>query len=404
VGTSIKKTQRILNMSTYITLGFLSYALFISYSLYEIFKPFVSKNLRHNKLNKYIVALFSIAIVLLVIDMLRWIAIGYHEEVTIIDISAPIFFTLGFYTAMIRNSGMSVKTTLNKKDSDKPIKHVVTHAGMFHADDVFSYALLNLLNNIQENPAKYQLQRVNNAVDIPENADIVFDIGGGKFDHHQDLNQFHEDENNTPYASFGLLWREHGHEIIDYFVKDMKDISEEAKTDIFNSFEKSLVVPIDANDNGIFTNDFSVSNVIRDFNDEAGSDSAFLNATILAQTIIGRRLGNVIIKVTKEQGILSSANFITPEIAVLPFHGPYSKLSELHPDLKLVIYQSNRNGFNINVVRDKLEDGTPVDRFTIPQSAATMQGVVFLHKAGFLMVTDTEENAIANATALLKIK
>ena len=391
-------------MSTYITLGFLTYAVFISYSIYEIFKPFVSKNLRHNKLNKYIAMLLSIAIVLLIIDMLRWIAIGYHEEVTIFDISAPIFFLLGFYTAMVRNGTISVKITPNKKDSDKPIKHVVTHAGMFHADDVFSYALLNLLNNIQENPAKYQLQRVNNAVDIPENVDIVFDIGGGKFDHHQDLNQFHEDENNTPYASFGLLWKEHGREIIDYFVKDMKNISQETKDAIFNSFEKSLVVPIDANDNGIFTNDFSVSNVIRDFNDEAGSDTAFLNAAVLAQRIIGRRLGNVVIKVTKEQGILSSAKFITPEIAVLPFHGPYSKLSELHPELKLVIYKSNRNGFNINVVRDKLEDGSFVNRFTIPQSAATMQGVVFLHKAGFLMVTDTKENAIANAMAILEVK
>lgn len=70
-----------------------------------------------------------------------------------------------------------------------------------------------------------------------------------------------------------------------------------------------------------------------------------------------------------------------------------------HPEFKLVIYQSNRNGFNINVVRDKLEDGTFVNRFTIPQSAATMQGVVFLHKAGFLMATDTKENAIANAMA-----
>lgn len=391
-------------MSAYILLGFLTYAVFISYSIYEILKPLISKSLRHNKLNKYIVVFFSITIILLIIDMLRWIAIGYHEEVTIIDISAPIFFALGFYTAILRSGVISIKITPNKKDLDKPIKHVVTHAGMFHADDVFSYALLNLLNNTQENPAKYHLERVNNAVDIPENADIVFDIGGGKFDHHQDLNQFHEDKSNTPYASFGLLWDEYGHKIIDYFTKSMENVSEETKTAIFHSFEESLVAPIDANDNGIFADDFSVSNVIRDFNDEDGSDGAFLEAAVLAQRIIGRRLGNIVVKIAKEQAILSSTKFITPEIAVLPFHGPYSKLAELHPNLKMVIYKSNRNGFNINVVRDKLEDGTSVDRFKIPQSAGTMQGVVFLHKAGFLMVTDTKENAIANATAILEIK
>ena len=52
-----------------------------------------------------------------------------------------------------------------------------THGGKFHADDVFSAALL-----LHFNP-KLTIQRGNC---VPEEFDgIVFDIGRGEYDHHQ---------------------------------------------------------------------------------------------------------------------------------------------------------------------------------------------------------------------------
>ena len=52
-----------------------------------------------------------------------------------------------------------------------------THGGKFHADDVFSAALL-----LHFNP-KLTIQRGNR---VPEEFDgIVFDIGRGEYDHHQ---------------------------------------------------------------------------------------------------------------------------------------------------------------------------------------------------------------------------
>lgn len=54
-----------------------------------------------------------------------------------------------------------------------------THSGKFHADDVFSYALLLYLN-----PA-ITITRGNK---VPKDFDgIVFDIGRGKYDHHQKI-------------------------------------------------------------------------------------------------------------------------------------------------------------------------------------------------------------------------
>ncbi len=75
-----------------------------------------------------------------------------------------------------------------------------THGGKFHADDVFSAALLLYLN------PEIVITRGNR---VPENfAGIVFDIGRGRYDHHQKDSRVRE--NGVPYAAFGLLWEELG--------------------------------------------------------------------------------------------------------------------------------------------------------------------------------------------------
>ena len=78
--------------------------------------------------------------------------------------------------------------------------HGFTHGAKFHADDLFSTALLRLIN------PDIQVER---GFDVPENFDgIVYDIGRGRFDHHQQDKEIRE--NGVPYAAFGLLWREFG--------------------------------------------------------------------------------------------------------------------------------------------------------------------------------------------------
>ena len=75
------------------------------------------------------------------------------------------------------------------------IERGFTHSGKFHADDVFSAALLTILN------PDIKIER---GFEVPEDFDgIVFDIGFGEFDHHQQDRAVRE--NNIPYAAFGLL-------------------------------------------------------------------------------------------------------------------------------------------------------------------------------------------------------
>ena len=79
-----------------------------------------------------------------------------------------------------------------------------THGGKFHADDVFSAALLLYLN------PEIQISRGNRVL---ENFDgLVFDIGRGAYDHHQKDSRIRE--NGVPYAAFGLLWEALGAEIL----------------------------------------------------------------------------------------------------------------------------------------------------------------------------------------------
>ena len=90
-----------------------------------------------------------------------------------------------------------------------------THGGKFHADDIFSSALLLYLN------PEIQITRGNQ---VPEEYDgIVFDIGRGAYDHHQKDSRVRE--NGIPYAAFGLLWEELGTEILGEELAEKFDVS-----------------------------------------------------------------------------------------------------------------------------------------------------------------------------------
>ena len=95
--------------------------------------------------------------------------------------------------------GTLLKEQILKKDAS-----AWTHNGKFHADDVFSAALLLYLN------PEIRIFRGNQ---VPEDfTGVVFDIGRGRYDHHQKDSRIRE--NGIPYAAFGLLWEGLGADIL----------------------------------------------------------------------------------------------------------------------------------------------------------------------------------------------
>ena len=146
-----------------------------------------------------------------------------------------------------------------------------THAGRFHADDVFAAALLRLCNpNI----------RIQRGFSVPEGYDgIVFDIGDGPFDHHGKDSPVREC--GVKYAAFGLLWRKLGPALVG---------EKEAKR-----FDDGFVKPLDEDDNTGCGN--QLANLIAAYNprwdEEKDEDACFEEAVAVAQDLLSHKLESI---------------------------------------------------------------------------------------------------------------
>lgn len=278
---------------------------------------------------------------------------------------------------------------IRKKDAK-----AFTHGGKFHADDVFSAALLLYLN------PEIQISRGNQ---VPEDFDgIVFDIGRGAYDHHQKDSRIRE--NGVPYAAFGLLWEALGAEILG--------------EELAASFDEAFVQPLDNNDNTGEKNE--LASLIGNFNPawdaEGGTDKAFFQAVNMAGMILenkferyrgneraDRRVEEILVE--QEQAI--KAGEIPEEnrkILILPEFVPCQKrLSET--EIAFVIFPSNRGGYCIQPQKREYsmnykccfpEEWLGLEKEEL-QAASGLSGAVFCHKSGFLMTTETLEDAVAAA-------
>ena len=211
-----------------------------------------------------------------------------------------------------------------------------THGGKFHADDVFSAALLLYLN------PEITITRGNK---VPEDFEgIVFDIGRGQYDHHQKDSRIRE--NGVAYAALGLLWEALGAEILG--------------EELAQKFDEAFVQPLDNNDNTGEKNELAA--LIGNFNPtwDAGrsNDEAFFQAVSVAGMILEnkfeRYLGNeradrrVEEILEAHERALQSGEKTENEakILILPEFVPCQKrLSET--EIAFVIFPSNRGGYCI---------------------------------------------------------
>ena len=87
--------------------------------------------------------------------------------------------------------------------------NLITHAGTFHPDDVFSTVLMS---KIVENPIVYRAASIEES--YPDK--IIYDIGFGEFDHHGPDALMRNDK--LKYCSFGLLWKRYGKEYLSKII------------------------------------------------------------------------------------------------------------------------------------------------------------------------------------------
>lgn len=251
----------------------------------------------------------------------------------------------------------------------------LTHGGTFHADDVFSAALLTIVY------PDITIERRNTVSDDFDG--IVFDIGGGRFDHHQADTDVRD--NGVTYAAFGLLWREYGPQLVG-----------EKYTEIF---DREFVQMIDKTDNTGEKN--PISTMIKEFNlrgEESGSsDEVFLSVVDIAKKILTRKIQCLKLRAADEEYLRERIDSCIGDILVLDRYASTGGfLSDT--DIRYVIYPSCRGGYNINVAQSRHPGAIPKAWCGLSGEklveVSGMPGLQFCHRGGFLLVADTMEHAI----------
>ena len=284
----------------------------------------------------------------------------------------------------------------SEKRMTKTYDCAITHGGRFHADDVFSAALLKMV---------YPDIRIIRTFTVPDDFEgIVFDIGGGKYDHHQKDSDIRD--NGIPYAAFGLLWREFGEQIIAKECPPDLVLKETAR------FDERFIQQLDEDDNTGCGN--QMAGVIGTFNpcwdSEVSSDACFAEATAFAGVILQKRIDSVMsinrAKILVETALIHSRD----HIVILPRFAPWKMTLQSSQSL-FVIYPSQRGGYSAQAIPSEFDPkelrcafpeawaGISTEELPLISGVKTL---TFCHKSCFLISTGLLEDAILACKIAMK--
>ena len=306
---------------------------------------------------------------------------------------------------------------------DQTYDELVTHRGTFHADEVYSTALLliareyyhlvklreivsaetywkgraaydhnpkwddHMYDNINGvirtqnaepyqdyNATEYQLQLAENRItgkDSPRHHRryLIYDIGRGEYDHHQEISLR---PNGVPYASFGLLWK------AIYKDFDFDD-------SMYDYFDRKFVQPIDLNDNTGSYNGFA--DLVKCMNPQQtesltddDAHAQFNIAVFLAYNILLIELGDLYQKSNfsywyhihalsgVERYQVESDDELHTYLGLVFDEKPDIEiLQATHRDVAVAIYPASRGGTTMHILNDvDYITGKSTRRWTIP--------------------------------------
>lgn len=271
-----------------------------------------------------------------------------------------------------------------------------THGGIFHADEVFATAVLKQM---------FEDMEVHRVFRPEDNADIVYDIGCGAYDHHQPDHEIRPD--GIPYAAFGLVWRSFGRAYVESL-----GVPAECVDFVHAMVDKVLVRSVDAADNGVsLGGGFSVSEVISSLNPEWDSDEsadeAFSCAVDLAGSVLMLQVRHAA-SMAKAKGIVTAAVEASDgQVIELPCYVPWQEpllamTDKKAQNAKRVIFPSNRGGYNVQAVPTAPDAFT--NRAPFPKElrglrdeelakASGIKDAIFVHPAGFIGAAMSLEGA-----------
>ena len=263
----------------------------------------------------------------------------------------------------------------------KKCKLGLTHAGSFHADDVFSAAFLHIV------VPNMEFKRV---LEVPlDFSGIVFDIGMGEFDHHMKDNECRA--NGIPYASFGKLWRAFAP--ILYGEK------------IYQKLDKTFIEKLDLSDNtGTYDSLCFAIEALNPLDRKATGDKEFLEAMQFAAKILQNKIEKEQQNLEEEKFVMQIYNSIEDKrIVILP---KYASFHDLLPNTQAiyVIYPSKRGGYNAQAITknvDTTENKKPFPKEWCDNLPTYLR---FCHNSRFLIAADTLEGVLKGCYESLEME
>lgn len=246
--------------------------------------------------------------------------------------------------------------------------------------------------------------------------DIVYDVGGGEFDHHGIEKVYRED--GIPYAACGLIWKRFGKDVI---LSKGSDLSEDEVEGVHRYIDRGLIEGVDALDNGVEVGrlDIPVMNItalISGFNppwhsvkneNEAFNEAVEIVSPVLRNTI-GHRLA--VLK-SREKVVKAYENRKTAQVLILDEYCPYGEaLKDIDENMEvLYVVYPEKDKYTLQTVRGS--DGQ--DRRKLPESwagkrneeLAAVTGVkdaVFCHTGRFIAVAASYEGIIKLAEIAIR--
>lgn len=286
--------------------------------------------------------------------------------------------------------------------------YVVIHSTIFHADDVFSAAMLRIIRpdlpiyRTCELSAQ-MIADINNGKAIAVDIGAAFDIT--EYDHHQVDKAYRPIEDGTyvdkngnlsaiPYCGFGRLWQDFGYILCPY-------------KGAWKKVDRDLVLAIDKADNGIEGNLLSAA--IHRFNptwdaytgntaaDNVVENEAFWKAERFAEAVLRQFVENANSEHEAEKLVLESKTIAYGKILVLDQFLPWEDtVINKMPDVLFVVYPHKRGGYAVQTVPNA--PGSFTGRKLFPErwlgNPDASLGMTFCHPNNFLAAVDTQENAI----------
>lgn len=287
---------------------------------------------------------------------------------------------------------------------------IAVHNGVFHADDVFCIALMQLIDE------KIEVVRTRDEKVIG-GCDLAADVGEGPYDHHQRDKVLREDE--IPYSAFGLLWRDYGIKLVSQIAQG--ELEEELLEEVVKQVAQEFITQIDASDNGIQLNTYespvmTLSQVISSFvpmqGEEQSMDEAFFEAVHLAKHILRK-------EVCKCIGAYLNRKQVEKELANQPIDNTHYLILDggikwkealvtldIEEKVWFVVFEDTTGSWRIQTVPKEM--GSFVARVNLPEewggkredeleSLLGIGGCIFCHPNLFIAGNQTKEGAIKMA-------